>query len=323
LPSPEASFAPASAFPRLWLVELLVLLAAGLFALTFHARLPGKLVEESDYLRLSEILAAEKASGDVVLLVPWWTERARRFVPSAVPVVGYLGSDSDPLTPHPRIWVLSAPGLPGASPADFEKVFLPGRVRVGEPRRLGNLELALYRNDRHRQVLFSAAERYASARVYLEMADGNRLDCPFDGRQHQCPGGRLRVSAEWHEMNFAPRHCLWLHPPGGNTKLVAEFPSVPRGTRLSLEGGIIWEYAHRRDPSLTVTRLGLEEADSHQPLAELSLPPGLEGLQQKAVSTEALPSTVNLKVWVESANPDSRETCVELYSLGPSVAEGP
>ena len=35
------------------------------------------------------LLAAERQPGDVVLLAPWWTERARIFVPEGLPVVGY------------------------------------------------------------------------------------------------------------------------------------------------------------------------------------------------------------------------------------------
>ncbi|MHB8878303.1 MAG: hypothetical protein ACYC8T_31795 [Myxococcaceae bacterium] len=316
--------AGALAISRLRLLELAALVLAALFALSFHARLPGRVAAEADYRRLGELLAAERAQGDVVLLFPWWTERARLFVPDGLPVVGYLGSDQDPLTPHPRIWVVSQPRLPGSSPDAFEQAFLPGRSPLGAPRALGNLTLTLYRNDRHREVLFSAAEAFASARVYLERPGGGRTDCAFDGRQHRCPGGGgLHVGPEWHELKYVPRRCLWLHPPGGASRLVAEFPLVPAGSRLSLEGGVIWEHAYRHDPAVTVTRIGVDQVGTGRTLLELSLPPGLEGLQRSAAASSTLPAPLAVKLWVQSDNADGRETCVDLFSLGPSAAEGP
>ena len=32
-----------------------------------------------------------------------------------------------------------------------------------------------------------------------------------------------------HEIYYEPRHCLWMHPPGGKDRLVAEFDDVPAG----------------------------------------------------------------------------------------------
>ena len=68
-------------------------------------------VAEIDYQAVAAVLESEGKPGDVVLLHPWWTERARIYVPERVPVVGYQGSESDPLELHPRIWVLSQPRM--------------------------------------------------------------------------------------------------------------------------------------------------------------------------------------------------------------------
>jgi hypothetical protein len=306
------------------LFELGALVLAALFALAFHARLPGKQVAEADYLRVAQVLAQERAPGDVVLLFPWWTERARLFVPDGLPVVGYLVSDGDELVAHPRIWVLGQPQQPKADKAAFEKSFLPGRTALGTTREFGNLELTLYRNDRHRPVLFSAVDAFASARVYLERPGAGRVDCPFDGRAHRCPGpGNLYVAPEWHELKFVPRRCLWMHPPGGDARLVAEFPQVPVGSRLRLEGGIIWEHAPRNDASITTTNIGVEELGTNRRVVDLAIPPALESMQRLEVPGAGLSSPAGLKLWVASANPEARELCVDLSSLGPSAAEGP
>lgn len=304
MPSPEQSRLP------LWEAAALVL--AGLLALAFHFRLPGQLPEESDYQALAKELDEQAAPGDVLFLHPWWAERARLFAPERLPVVGYLGSEADPLTPYRRIWLLSQPRLPGANRAGLERAFLPGRSRLSETRRLGKLELTLYRNGLHRPLLFSAAESFASARVYLEGPQG-RQDCFFDGRVHRCPNGQ-QVAQEWHELKFQPRRCLWFKPPGGETRLVAEFPRVVTGELLSLEGGVIWEHAFRHEPSLSTVRVGAEQG------MEIAIPPGFEGVKRAEAMGANFPAELPLKLWVQADNPEGRETCVDFFSYGPLEA---
>ena len=279
-------------------------------------RLPGRLPTEEDYRTVAAWLRAEARPGDAVLLFPWWTEKARLYVPPELPVYGYLNSDSDDLSSHPRVWVLAQPRLPGSEVSRFQAAFLPRRTMVGTPRQAGTLELTLYENGRYRPRRFVASEAYATARVYLESPDGARRDCPFDGHVHRCPGPpHLYVAPEWHEIFYEPRHCLWMHPPGGAERLVAEFDGVPGGTELRLEGGIIFEHAFKHDPGLSVTHLGVEDATHHEPLMEISLPPGREGVQR--ASHELPPGGPRtVRVWTQADNPESRQVCLDLLALG-------
>ena len=292
-----------------------------LACLVFQLRLPSHFPSEADYRAVAGWLRAEARPGDAVLLFPWWTEKARLYLPPELPVYGYLGSDVDELGAHPRVWVLGQPGLPRADVPGFEAAFLPRRTALNAPRHAGPLELTLYENGRSRPRRFVASEASARARVYLESPDGTRLDCPFDGRVHRCPGPpHLYVAPEWHELFYEPRHCLWMHPPGGAQRLVAEFDGVPAGTELRLEGGIIFEHAAARAPRLSVTHLGVDDARSQEPLMSISVPPGLEGVQKASlVLPPGEPRTV--KVWTQADNPESRQVCLDVFALG--SREGP
>ncbi|PTL77754.1 hypothetical protein [Vitiosangium sp. GDMCC 1.1324] len=307
---------PRTLLRALPLVELGGLLLVALACLVFQLRLPGRFPSEADYRTVADWLRAEARPGDAVLLFPWWTEKARLYLPPELPVYGYLGSDQDDLSAHPRVWVLGQPELPRADVSGFQAAFLPRRTAVGAPRRAGNLELTLYENGRYRPRRFVASEAYAKARVYLESEDGTRQDCPFDGQVHRCPGPpHLYVAPEWREIHYEPRHCLWMHPPGGKQRLVAEFDGVPAGTELRLEGGIIFEYAFPRAPHLSTTHFGVEDAASHEQLLEISQPPGLEGvLKASRVLPMGDPRTV--KVWVQADNPDTRQVCLDVFALG-------
>jgi hypothetical protein len=108
-----------------------------------------------------------------------------------------------------------------------------------------------------------------------------------------------------------------MHPPGGSTKLVAEFHSVPVLHWLRLKGGIVWEYAPRHDPELTTTYVGVEAIKTNRQLLRLAIPPGREGMQEiELLTPEAMGPTVDLKLWIQSDNATSREACLDLISEG-------
>lgn len=307
--------------PRtLALLELGVLVLVAIGCLVFQLRLPGQLPSEDHYRAVADALRAEARPGDAVLLFPWWTERARLYLPPALPLYGYLGSDQDDLGAHPRVWVLAQPGLPRAREADFLAAFQPGRTMEGSPRQVGPLELTLYANGRYQPRRFVASEVPASARVYLESPEGARQDCPFDGRVHRCPGPpHLYVAAEWHEIRYEPRHCLWMHAPGGPQRLVAEFQGVPADTEWRLEAGIVSEFASHQGPRLSTTHVGVEDARGRESLMTLSLPPGREGVQRVARALPPGPART-VRLWVQANNAESRQVCLDLLALGPGAA---
>jgi hypothetical protein len=296
--------------------EFLILVVAGLAALIFQVSLPGRLVTDGDYRPVAAMLEREREEGDVVLLYPWWTERARNWVPSGLPVVGYLGSDQDPLSRFRRVWLLAQPRLPRADFDGFERKFRRGHALLSAPSHFGNLSLSLYQNGFYQPRPFSAVSAHAAAKVYLESPTGNRTPCPFDGTAHRCPApDRVYVAPEWHELFYRPERCLWMPPPGGRRRLVAEFSQVPTGSALTLAGGIVGEEAFHRDPGLTPVQINVEEIGSGRTLLQLSISPGVEGMQTAQIQgTPDLPERLDLKVSVQSDNPARRLTCIDLFS---------
>lgn len=300
-----------------WL-EVGLLVLAGLVGLVFQLTVRGRHIPEADYRAAAELIARHAQPGDAVLLYPWWTERARLFLPEGVPVVGYLGSDDDDLWEHPRIWLLAAPGLPRSDLDGFLQGFGKGRAplplegQAGQ-KRLGKLSLGLYRNDRARPVLWSAVDHLDQARVYLEHPDGRREPCAYDRGTFRCPR-RLTVSAGWHELFYQPRRCLFLHAPGGKERLVAEFDHVPGGATLRLAAGIVWEHAWKHDPSLTPYDVSLRAAGGRV-VGGLRVPVGKEGLLHRDLPPGP-PGERTLAIAVQSDRFPERDGCVELTAIG-------
>jgi hypothetical protein len=290
-------------------------LVVALLALGFQLWLPRVLPQAADDGAVAEVLARESQPGDVVLLHPWWTERARRFLPPGLPVVGYLDDQGDALLEHPRIWVLAQPSLPRTPDATFEAAFLPGRTRVGPTRRLGPYALSLYRNGRAQPVRFSAVEAMQRASAAVEAPGVAPTPCTGDGTGFRCPGG-ARVEAGWHEVLYQPVRCLLVVPPGGPGAVAVTFDAVPAAATLRFEAGIIWEHAWKHGSNITPVRATLTDVDTGASLASLVVPTGREGL----VSAQVPGGAHRLRVRVQSDSAHEREVCLVLRALDP--AEG-
>ena len=309
-----------------WPLQLAAILGAAVFALVFHARLPSRLPSDDSYRQVAEVVAREARPGDAVLLFPWWTDRARIWLPEDPPVVGYLGSDADPLVRHPRIWVLAQPNLPRADAAAFWRAFTPDRQREGEARQFGNLQLTLFENGRHRPIRFSAPDEVDAAAhhsdssgvaVYLEAPDGRRTPCPLDSAPgaYRCPGPPyLYARTEWHEVLYQPRRCLYMHAPGGATRMVVELDRAALGREALLEAGVIWEHAAKKGGGITPTQIALEDASTGARLAGVVLLPGVEGFQSARITGDGAARAV--RIAVSSLHPDAREICVDFTAFG-------
>jgi hypothetical protein len=276
-----------------------------LLGLAFQLRLPHALPTDGDYQAAARVLEVERAPGDVVLLHPWWTERARLFVPPSIPVVGYLGDTGDDLVSHPRVWVLADERLPFVPDADFRRRFLPDRTPLAAPRQFGPLTLTPYRNGRARQVRFSAVDALAQAEVTVESSGVPAVPCPRSGDSFLCRSGRAEPA--WHEVLYQPVRCLFVVPPGGPARITVRFPEVPAGT-LFLEAGITWEHAWKPDRSSVQLALSGPTGVLH-----LRIPGGHEGF----VSGDApIPTAGPVTLTVQADDPHEREVCIRLRSLG-------
>jgi len=285
----------------------LALMLVALYGLGFQLQLPRAFPSDADYRGVAEALAAAKAPGDVVLLHPWWTERARLFFPADLPVVGYLGSTADDLVAHPRIWVLANERLPRTPDADFRRNFLPDRTPVGESRQFGPLTLTAYRNGRARPVLLSAIDAFDRLEVSVEGPGGSPQPCQRSGSRILCPSD-ASVDVAWHEVLYQPVRCLFVLPPSGGRTLAIRVPDAPAVDALLLEAGITWEHAWLPGRAEVQLRLDSPAGSLHD-----RIPGAHEGFV-RGESPASGPGPWTLRI--QTPNPQDRKVCVRLRGLG-------
>ena len=299
---------PAEPRPRLLLAlpaGALVLVA--LFGILFQIELPRAFPSDADYRAVARALSTARAPGDVVLLHPWWAERARLFLPAELPVVGYFGDTADDLIGHPRVWVLANERFPRMPDADFRAHFLPDRTALAPTQRFGPLTLTPYRNGRARKVLFSAGDSLEQAEVSVEVPGAAPVPCSHSGSSFSCTGG-ARAEIAWHEVLYQPVRCLFAIPPRGPSRLVLRFPEVPDAPELLLEAGISWEHAWKRERSDVRLQLSGSAGVLH-----LRIPAGHEGFVQ---GTAPQPAAGPLTLTMQTDDPHEREVCIRLRALG-------
>ncbi len=219
-----------------------------LACLVFQFWMPSTHVAESDYRAVAKVLSEESKAGDVVLLHPWWTDRARMYLPDGLQVEGHLTSDTADFKRNARIWVVAEPHLPRAAMSRFLAQFSERRSEIGAPRDFGNLELRLFNNGRMVPLTFSAARQLADVAVSLRSPDGNRTPCRWDGSSHVCDFGQ-RVTVATHEVFYAPYRCLMMSAPGNGTSTEVELsPESVRGSQqMVLQFGLLGESGFQRE----------------------------------------------------------------------------
>ncbi|HZJ53438.1 MAG TPA: hypothetical protein VFD38_04810 [Myxococcaceae bacterium] len=286
----------------------LAMVLVALLGLGFQLQLPRAFPSDADYRGVAAALAGARAPGDVVLLHPWWTERARLFLPPDLPVVGYLGDTADDLLEHPRIWVLANERLPRTPDADLRRNFLPDRGPLSTGEQFGPLTLTPYRNGRARRVVLSVIDAFDQLRISVEgpagaapqpcQRSGTRVQCPFDAS----------VEVAWHEVLYQPVRCLYVLPPSGGRTLSLRLPDGPAAAALLLEAGITWEHAWFPDRAAVELRL-----ESPAGVLISKVPAGHEGfVRGETPAAAAGPWTLRLT----TANPHDRQLCLRLRALG-------
>lgn len=189
----------------------------------------GRIPAEQDYLRAAEVIRAQRAPGDAIVVAPHWAMGAMK-------VLGDLAPTFDPLlTQRPpeqeRVWILAEPE--GRQAIDE----LARSYRVVSRERFGRIEVACLQLGR--APTFHAVEALQTAEVSLDSGASSEACDRWTRDRWECPGYAdwQRVSAEWLDVDLAPRKVLWAHPPKAGQKLVLRFPEVLFEAELEVVAG--------------------------------------------------------------------------------------
>jgi len=286
--------------PAAWAALLaLAVAAAGLHGLWFLATLPGRLPSSTDWKAVATLVTREARPGDAVALSPAWAERAREVLPDRLPsrpdlslpilALPSYGEEEEDLPGVKRVWLVSIPDAPGASPRIAEQ--LASRSERSEaPLQVGRLTLSRHDLRSPLLPLHSFPDELASASI-------------------RSPGGR--VSRETREVDLLPRTCIVATFPGPRPEpATLSFPAVPVGRALRGHLGLVGDVSGGAPPvSLRVKVDGLEVGRAEATAGR----PGWTAFQIDTSRISGPSHEVTLEV--TPSGPLPRGVCIDLRSL--------
>jgi len=277
----------------------LAVAAAGLHGLWFLGSLPGRLPSPTDWKAVAALVARGARPGDAVALSPAWAERAREILPDRLssgpdvplPILAlpsYSEGDED-LPGVRRVWLVSMPGAPGASPRIARQLAARSEALDG-PLQVGRLELTRYDLRSPLIPLHSFTDGLASASI-------------------RSPGAR--VARETREVDLLPRTCIVVGFPGLRPEpATVAFPAVPLGRALRGHLGLVGDVSPGAAPvSLRVKVEGLEVGRAEATNAR----PGWNAFQIDTGPVSGPSRQVTLEVVPSGALPLG--VCIDLVSL--------
>jgi hypothetical protein len=277
----------------------LAVAVAGVHGLWFLGTLPGRLPSPTDWKAVAALLAREARPGDAVALSPAWAERAREVLPDRIPsrpdltlpvlaLPSYTERDED-LSGVKRVWLVSLPGAPGASPRISRQLEARSEATEG-PLLLGRLGLTRYDLRSPILPLHSFPDRLASASIQ--------------------PAG-TRVTRETREVDLLPRTCIVVSFPGPRPDPASlTFRAVTVGRALRGHLGLVGDVsAGAPAVSLRVTVDGVEVGRTEATAAR----PGWSAFQIDTGRIAGASRDVTLEV--VPSGPLPRGVCIDLVSL--------
>jgi hypothetical protein len=164
---------------------------------------------------------------------------------------------------------------------------------------------------------FHVVDHLARARVSIE-GKGPAVPCDrWRAERWDCQGRPdwQHVSAEFLDVDMAPRRALWAHPPPAGETLWLRFPGVTLGRELELWGGHTVHGAQSAKAAVQVRAL----LDG-QPLGSASFPPAYP-MRGKRLDTSALAGrTGELALAIDTPDNGANHFCVDAVIAAPAAS---
>jgi hypothetical protein len=214
----------------------LALAASGVFGTAFWVgRDRGPSLESFE--KAAAVVRAGFKPGDLIVLVPFYATRARRWLGDLEPVA-VRDPLAEDLSIHPSVWIF---GIFGEAEKLRPRMLAAGLELEPSGPAAAGITVDHYQVRAPEVAVYSFVDHLREAKVQHEK-DGATTRCGAwtdlngqNGRfgRWQCPYDSewFYVAPEWHRMGEEMRFCLWAHPPNQG-RLLISYPNVPLSGHL-------------------------------------------------------------------------------------------
>jgi hypothetical protein len=257
--APPAKAAPKRA-PRPWQAWAFAAVPAlGILELGAHVVQTHSVVPDGDWRNARDYVGAQLQPDDLVSVAPRWADPIGRELLG--PEIATLEREARPdETRFPRAFEVSIRGAHDA--------LLDGWRQTDE-RRFGGVTVRTLENPDPVHVLDDLVSMVGAARVQVSRVEGDRtVDCPFThtaavsgglgsgpalpADRFACPAGGFVAASVAADLDYRPRRCIYMAPPGGRGLIRIRFLGVRLGRALHGHHGLYVE-AERNKSGAPIT----------------------------------------------------------------------
>ncbi len=284
---------------------------AGTIELCAHYAQTRGAVTEAEWAAAREALEPMVEPSDLVLMAPAWADPlARKYFGEAIFNLDRIAFSD--VSAFPRAIEISMRGQKRAELSAF---------KLRQEIKSGPFTLSVLENPSYEKRLDQVLAHVGTANMHLMRLDNaapgapiQRIenDCPFvtraiqsgglgfgaphPAKHYECPKGGLAGISILTDLDYNPRHCLLIFPPGGKSKIQIRLDAFHFGKKLHGSHGV---YVHS-ERLLKFEPITLAISSNQAPLGKISHIDG-EGWKGFQIETAALEGqTAELSLEIES-----------------------
>lgn len=215
------------------IVSLVAFICVLIFSIGWYIYSPLSRPSIRDYKEMSEAIKRDfNNDRDVIILQPFWAERAREYV-GELNLINPRDVTREDMSMYENIYVLSVFGYG----AKIDK-FLREKFNFVSKSDFGKLELYKYKNPKPAKIIYSFLKNLKDAKIRL--LKGNEIkECnDFKNDKWRCGGPDWQyIGREILDIDGTGRECIWSHPVT-NSIIEINFENITLGDKLTGFSGL-------------------------------------------------------------------------------------
>lgn len=238
------------------IIAVMLVISVLTYSVSWYIYSPLTRPRDIDYQTISHHISSQfKRDTDVVILQPFWAERAREYI-GDLNIINPRDIKKEDLSHYHTIYILSVFGY-GKNIFDY----MNQRFNFIEEREVGRLSLYKFTNERPEKIIFDFFRNIKDARIRIIKGSGISECNDFSNDRWRCGGPNWQyIGKEILDIDGSGRECLWSHPIT-NSIIEINFEDVPTGDMLKGFSALTDEATRYREGSPVFLSVSIDDRE--------------------------------------------------------------
>ncbi len=226
------------------IVSTLLVIVVLLYSISWYIYSPLTRPRIDDYKNISSYIRSQfEKDSDVIILQPFWAERAREYL-GDLNIINPRDVKNEDLSQYKNIYVFSVFGY-----GENIYEYMNKKFKSLEKKEFGKLSLFKFQNEKIEKVIYNFYQNIKDAKIRI-IKGGEIKECKdFSNDRWRCGGPDWQyIGKEILDIDGTGRECLWSHPMTGSI-IEINFENIPAGDILKGFSGLTDEAVRYKEGS--------------------------------------------------------------------------